>query len=93
MLVLDAAVPGFSILLPFAVRFDPASLEHQLRILSEAIWVFIAVQRAGTVLRWMVQLPARLGIRTDAECFSQSGFTLPDSISRKRIVYRLVCSW
>ncbi|MCS5630601.1 MAG: polysaccharide biosynthesis protein, partial [Pirellulaceae bacterium] len=31
-------------LLSFAVRFDPTSLEHQLRILSEEVWTFIAVQ-------------------------------------------------
>ena len=58
LLVVDSVVLGFSMLLAFAVRFDPASLEHQLRILSEAIWAFIAVQRAGTVFRWMVPLPA-----------------------------------
>ena len=31
-------------LLAFAVRFDPTSLEHQLRILSEEVWTLIAVQ-------------------------------------------------
>jgi len=37
--------------------------------------------------------PHGWGYRADAECFSRSGFTLPDSTYRKRIVYRLVCSW
>ena len=31
-------------LLALAVRFDPASLEHQFQIISRGIWALIAVQ-------------------------------------------------
>ncbi len=34
LLVFDATVIGFSILLAFAVRFDPATIEDQFRIMS-----------------------------------------------------------
>ena len=44
LLVLDAAVLGFSILLAFAVRFDPASLVDQFRIFSVGVWVLVGVQ-------------------------------------------------
>ena len=40
----DIVVLCFAMLLSFAVRFDPASLEQQFRILSEGIWALIAVQ-------------------------------------------------
>ncbi len=40
----DFVVLCFAMLLAFAVRFDPASLEQQFRILSEGIWALIAVQ-------------------------------------------------
>ena len=40
----DFLVLCFAMLLAFAVRFDPASLEHQFRTLSEGIWALIAVQ-------------------------------------------------
>ena len=41
---IDFVVLCFAMLLAFAVRFDPASLEQQFRILSEGIWALIAVQ-------------------------------------------------
>jgi len=40
----DFVVLCFAMLLAFAVRFDPDSLEHQFRILSEGVWFLIAVQ-------------------------------------------------
>ena len=40
----DFVVLCFAMLLAFAVRFDPASLEQQFRTLSEGIWALIAVQ-------------------------------------------------
>ena len=44
LICVDAVILGFSMLLAFAVRFDPASMEQQFRILSEGIWALIAVQ-------------------------------------------------
>ncbi|SVC34647.1 uncharacterized protein METZ01_LOCUS287501, partial [marine metagenome] len=44
LLVVDSVVLGFSILLAFAVRFDPASLVDQFRIFSVGAWVLAAVQ-------------------------------------------------
>jgi FlaA1/EpsC-like NDP-sugar epimerase len=42
--VFDGVILGFSVLLAFAVRFDPASLEHQFRVLSEGFWVLMGMQ-------------------------------------------------
>ena len=44
LMCFDFVVLCFAMLLAFAVRFDPASLEQQFRILSEGIWALIAVQ-------------------------------------------------
>ena len=44
LMCFDFVVFCFAMLLAFAVRFDPASLEHQFRILSEGVWFLIAVQ-------------------------------------------------
>ena len=44
LICVDLVVLCFAIMLAFAVRFDPASLEHQFRDLSEGVWVLIAVQ-------------------------------------------------
>ena len=44
LLVVDSVVLGFSILLAFAVRFDPASLVDQFRIFSVGAWVLLGVQ-------------------------------------------------
>ena len=44
LICVDAVILGFSMLLAFAVRFDPASLEHQFRVLSEGIWVLMGMQ-------------------------------------------------
>ncbi len=41
---IDFVVLCFAMLLAFAVRFDPASLEQQFRIWSDGIWGLIAVQ-------------------------------------------------
>ena len=46
----DLVVLCFSILLAFAVRFDPTSLEHQLRYLSEGVWALIAVQMLALLI-------------------------------------------
>ena len=94
LLVLDAAVLGFSILLRL--------LRHALiRLLMNINYGFCLSQSGLWLLRSGLEqfcggwsnCPHGWGYRADAECFSQSGFTLPDSTSRKRIVYRLVCSW
>jgi len=44
LMCLDFLVLSFAVILAFAVRFDLASLEHQLRILSDGAWVLIVVQ-------------------------------------------------
>ena len=44
LMCFDFVVLCFAMLLAFAVRFDPASLEQQFRILFEGIWALIAVQ-------------------------------------------------
>ena len=44
LICIDAVILGFSMLMAFAVRFDPASLEHQFRVLSEGIWVLMGMQ-------------------------------------------------
>ncbi len=46
----DFVVLSFAMLLAFAVRFDPASLEHQFSILSKGIWVMIAVQMLALLI-------------------------------------------
>jgi len=50
LLVLDATVVGFSILLAFAVRFDPATLEDQLRIMFEGVGVLLVMQLLALVI-------------------------------------------
>ena len=44
LICFDFVVLCFAVLLAFAVRFNPTSLEQQFRILSEGIWALIAVQ-------------------------------------------------
>ena len=46
----DFSVLCFAILLAFAVRFEPTSLEHQLSILSEGAWALIAVQMLALLI-------------------------------------------
>lgn len=46
----DFVVLCFAILLAFAVRFDPASLENQFWILSKGVWVLIAVQMLALLI-------------------------------------------
>ena len=51
LICIDACgVLGFAMLLAFAVRFDPASLEHQFWNLSEGVWVLIAVQMLALLI-------------------------------------------
>ena len=44
LICVDAVILGFSMLLAFAVRFGPASIEYQYRAFSDGVWVLIAVQ-------------------------------------------------
>jgi len=44
LMVLDLVILGFSMLVAFAVRFDPGSLENQYRVLSDGVWVMVGVQ-------------------------------------------------
>ena len=44
LLVTDSMVLGFSIMLAFAVRFDPASIVDQFRIYSVGAWVLVVGQ-------------------------------------------------
>ena len=50
LLGIDFAVLCFAMLLAFAVRFDPTTLEHQIRTLSEGIWALIAVQMLALLI-------------------------------------------
>jgi len=50
LICIDAVILGFSMLLAFAVRFDPASLENQFWILSKGVWVLIAVQMLALLI-------------------------------------------
>ena len=50
LLCFDFVVLCFAMLLAFAVRFDPVSLEHQLNILSEGAWALIAVQMLALLI-------------------------------------------
>ena len=49
LLVVDSVVLCFSILLAFAVRFDPASLVDQFRIFSVGVLVLVCVQLLALV--------------------------------------------
>ena len=44
LLIVDLVVLGSTILLAFAVRFDPSSLEQQLRSLLDGVFALIAIQ-------------------------------------------------
>ncbi len=46
----DFVVLSFMILLAFAVRFEPASLEQQFHTLSEGIWALITVQMLALLI-------------------------------------------
>lgn len=46
----DFVVLSFAMLLAFAVRFDPASLEQQFQILSKGIWALILVQMLALLI-------------------------------------------
>jgi FlaA1/EpsC-like NDP-sugar epimerase len=50
LMCFDFSVLCFAILLAFAVRFEPTSLEHQLRSLSEGAWALIAVQMLALLI-------------------------------------------
>ena len=46
----DFVVLCFAMLLAFAVRFEPASLEHQFRALYVGVWALIAVQMLALLI-------------------------------------------
>ena len=50
LICFDLVVFCFAMLLAFVIRFDPASLEHQLRNFSEGVWVLIAVQMLALLI-------------------------------------------
>ena len=50
LMCFDFSVLCFAILLAFAVRFEPASLEHQLSIWSEGAWALIGVQMLALLI-------------------------------------------
>lgn len=50
LICFDLVVLSFAMLLAFAVRFDPASLENQFRILSEGAGALIAVQMLALLI-------------------------------------------
>ena len=40
----DAAILGFSMLLAFAVRFDPDTIDYQFHFFSDGVWLLIGLQ-------------------------------------------------
>ena len=44
LLCIDALILGFTMLLAFAVRFDPASIESQYRVFSDGVWILMGMQ-------------------------------------------------
>ena len=44
LICIDAMIIGFSMLLSFAVRFDPASIEYYYKLFSYGAWVFLGIQ-------------------------------------------------
>jgi len=50
LICVDAVILGFSMLLAFAVRFDPASLEDQFWKFSEGVWILIALQMLALLI-------------------------------------------
>ena len=50
MICFDLVVLCFAMLLAFAVRFDPASLENQFWNFSEGIWILIALQMLALLI-------------------------------------------
>ena len=44
LLCIDALILGFTMLLAFAVRFDPASIEFQYRVFSDGVWILMGMQ-------------------------------------------------
>ena len=39
----DAVILGFSMLLAFAVRFDPDTIDFQYRVFSDGVWLLMGV--------------------------------------------------
>ena len=50
LLCIDAAILGFSMLLAFAVRFDPDTIEFQYRIFSDGAWLLMGVQMLALMI-------------------------------------------
>jgi len=44
LLSFDAAILGFSMLLAFAVRFDPITIDYQYHVFSDGVWFLIGMQ-------------------------------------------------
>jgi len=44
LLCIDALILGFTMLLAFAVRFDPASIEFQYSVFSDGVWILMGMQ-------------------------------------------------
>jgi len=44
LLCVDAVILGFSILMAFAVRFDPDSIEYQYKLFSYGVWILLVMQ-------------------------------------------------
>jgi len=40
----DSVILGFSMLLAFAVRFDPVTIDHQYRVFSDGAWLLMGMQ-------------------------------------------------
>ena len=44
LICIDGLIIGFSMLLSFAVRFDPASIEYKYNLFAYGAWVFLGIQ-------------------------------------------------
>jgi len=69
LLCFDFVVLCFAMVLAFAVRFEPTSLEHQLNILFEGVWALIAVQMLALLISGLYRSVLRHAVLNCWFCF------------------------
>ena len=57
----DFEVLSFEMLLAFAVRFDPASIEYQYRVFAEGVWLLLAGVRIRDVMALLTRVEDAAG--------------------------------
>ena len=55
LLCFDAAILGFSMLLAFAVRFDPTTMKYQYNEFLVGVWVLIGMQLLSMHVRLLME--------------------------------------